>query len=83
MSETIPARIRLADNVTVPLAVGTEIFNYYDMKAGYITGLPTRSEPDTSGIMPDGKAWWCETTTGTIDGSRMCTLETAREKGWL
>jgi hypothetical protein len=82
MSTDPPATLRLADGKDVPHAIGVEVFNYYDMVPCTITRLATRAEPDTSGQLPDGVAWWVDTTSGTLDGSRMCTLETARQKGW-
>jgi hypothetical protein len=80
---TVPDMLALADGKVIPHEIGQPIFNYYDMVAGEITSLATRSEPDTSGLLPDGKAWWVGTTVGLLDGSRMITLETARQKGWL
>jgi len=78
----LPEQFMLADKQWVPLEIGTRLFNYYDMVPCTITRLPTRTEPDTSGIMPDGIAWWVDTDTGSLDGSRMITLDTARTKGW-
>ena len=89
MSETIPTEIRLACGCDVPHEIGQPIYNYYDMEAGTITRLATRSEPDTYGTdskgmsFPDGKAWWVDTTAGLVDGSRMCCQAFAKEKGWL
>jgi hypothetical protein len=80
---TAPANLRLADGHDVPHEIGVAIYNFYDMQQGVITRLATRSEPDTSGLLPDGLAWWVGTTAGTLDGSRMCTPETARQKGWI
>lgn len=78
-----PAMLRLADGTDVPHEVGQPIFNFYDRKAGTITRTATRAEPDTSGQLPNGAAWWVDTTAGHIDGSRMVSVETARKKGWL
>lgn len=89
MSETIPTQIRLACGCDVPYEIGQPIYNYYDRVAGEITGLATRSEPDTYGTdskgmsFPDGKAWWTDTTAGFVDGSRMCCQAFAISKGWL
>lgn len=80
-----PSELTLADGSTVPNEVGAEIFNHYDMKVGTIT-RPARqgsAQPDTSGRLPGGIAWWVDTTAGYVDGSRMCSLETARKRGWL
>ena len=88
--EIIPDQLRLACGCDVPHKIGQPIFNYYDMKAGEITRLARRSEADTYGIdqvlgngFPDGKAWWVDTTAGTLDGSRMICQAAAKEKGWL
>lgn len=78
-----PATLRLSDGTDVPHEVGQPIFNYYDMEAGVITALATRPQPDTSGQLPDGIAWWVDTTAGYLDGSRMCSIEFARRKGWV
>lgn len=80
---TPPAQLRLADGADVPHTVGTVVFCHYDMSVVTITALATRAEPDTSGELPDGAAWWVDTDHGTYDGSRLCTLATARRKGWL
>lgn len=77
-----PATLRLADGTDVPHELGVEIFNYYDHQVGVITALATRAQPDTSGLLPDGAAWWVDTTAGYVDGSRMCSVATARRKGW-
>ena len=78
----LPDTFVLADGQTVPLKVGEVLFNYYDMEVVTIGRLPTRDEPCT--MRPGEVAWWIVTTDGTsLDGSRMCTLETARQKGFL
>lgn len=79
----VPTELVLADGTTVPHRVGVEIFNYYDRRAGVITRLATHAQPDNSGLLPDAAAWWVETTAGYVDGSRMCSIATARSKGWL
>lgn len=80
---TPPSQLRLADGADVPHEVGVVVFCHYDMSVVTITGLATRAEPDTSGALPDGAAWWVDTDKGSFDGSRLCTLETARKRGWL
>lgn len=82
-----PAMLRLADGNDVPHAIGQEVYNYYDMEAGVIEDLATRSEPDTSGNLPGGLAWWvgvrhADGHRALLDGSRLITVETARKKGW-
>lgn len=79
----VPTTLRLADGADVPHELGTEIYNHYDRKRGVITRLATHPQPDTSGLLPGGVAWWVDTTAGYLDGSRMCTVATARAKGWL
>lgn len=84
----IPDTLRLADGADVPHAVGTEVFNHYDMQPGVIERRARRAEPDTSGALPDGAAWWVDVRQADgklvgLDGSRLCTLETARKRGWL
>lgn len=81
-THTAPEQLQLACGHTVPHAVGTAIFNYYDMEAGTITGLADRPEPDTSGLLPNGEAWWVRTSTGSLDGSRMICPDCAAQKGW-
>lgn len=79
-----PAELRLACGHDVPHAIGTPIYNYYDMKAGEITRLARDydAQPDTSGQLPNGIAWWVDTTTGLVDGSRMCCLPCAKRRGY-
>jgi hypothetical protein len=80
---TPPEMLRLSDGADVPHAIGTAIYNYYDMEPGFITALATRPQKDTSGMLPDGIAWWVDTSAGYLDGSRMCSIEFAQKKGWL
>ena len=79
-----PAVLRLACGHDVPHAIGQPIFNYYDMKAGEITKLATgpMAQPDTSGMLPNGIAWWVDTTAGYVDGSRMCCMDCAKRRGY-
>jgi hypothetical protein len=81
--EIPPDELTLADGTTVPHRLGQRVFNYYDMVPGTITRLATRSEPDTSGRLPEGKAWWVEVDGTPLDGSRLCSIQFARRKGWL
>ncbi len=78
-----PADLTLADGTTVPHQLGVAVFNYYDMTPCVITRLADHPEPDTSGQLPDGLAWWVGTDSGTLDGSRLCSLATARRRGWM
>lgn len=83
-----PVTLRLADGADVPHEIGQRVFNYYDMLPGRIERLADRSEPDTSGMLPHGEAWWVtvrhdDGSRASLDGSRLCTIETAQQKGWL
>ena len=80
-----PDKLRLACGHDVPHRVGQPIFNYYDMKAGQIqrTASSRDAQPDTSGQLPNGIAWWVDTDTGTLDGSRMICFACADARGWL
>lgn len=65
--------IRMADNQAI--APGQQAFNYYDMKPGYPVG-----DIDYAG-------WFTfrhnDGTSALLNGERICSLETARKKGWL
>jgi hypothetical protein len=79
----IPTTLRLACGADVPHEVGTVVFCHYDMKVVRITRKADHAQPDTSGALPDRAAWWVDTDHGTFDGSRLCSLEFARKRGWL
>lgn len=84
---TPPAELRLACGHDVPHALGQRVFNHYDMEAGCIERLADRAEPDTSGALPDGAAWWVAFLSDaggrkSLDGSRMCCLDCAVKRGW-
>lgn len=83
----VPTTLRLADGRDVPHEVGTRVYNFYDMLAGTVERKADRPEPDTSGRLPNGEAWWVtvrhdDGSSASLDGSRMVTLETAKAKGW-
>lgn len=85
---TPPEILRLACGTDVPHEVGARVFNHYDMQAGFIAELATYPQPDTSGRLPGGVAWWVdfESDSGkrtSLDGSRMCSIECAQRRGWL
>ena len=87
MTAEPPSILKLAGGGEVPHEVGVRVFNYYDNEAGVIEELARYPQPDTSGILPGGVAWWIgfRADTGrrtTLDGSRMCTIEYATRKGW-
>lgn len=83
-----PNTLRLADGTDVPHEIGVSVFNYYDMKAGRIERRAERAEPDTSGKLPNGLAWWVDVrhddgTRAFLDGSRLMSIGTAIKRGWL
>lgn len=87
-SQSPPAIIRLADGTSVPHEIGVQVYNYYDFKSGVIERLADQSEPDTSGLLLDGLAWWVgvrhdDGSHAYLDGSRMCSIEFATKKGWI
>jgi len=65
-------RHKAADDST--FTVGDEMFNYYDMAV--VTVLEATA-PEANGVI------WFRTSGALLDGSRMCSLATARAKGWL
>jgi len=79
----VPDTLRLADGTDIPHEVGAVAFCHYDMHVVTVTGKATYAQPDSSGRLPDGAAWWVDTDHGSFDGSRMCSLATARRRGWL
>lgn len=84
---TPPSTLRLACGCDVPHEVGVRVFNYYDHKAGVIEHLATHAQPDTSGLLPGGYAWWVDVrqddgSITMVDGSRMCCIATAIKRGW-
>jgi len=87
MDEQVPTTLRLACGADVPHEVGTRVFNHYDRKAGRIERTASRSQPDTSGALPEGKAWWVDVrhdddSRAMLDGSRMCSMAFAMSRGW-
>ena len=87
MSEQPPTTLRLACGADVPHEVGVRVFNHYDRKAGRIERTAERSEPDTSGALPGGRAWWVDVrhddgTAAWLDGSRLCSMAYAMSRGW-
>lgn len=63
---------KAADNST--FQVGDQMFNYYD---GVIVTVLEATAPEANGVI------WFRTTGALLDGSRMCSLATARSRGWL
>lgn len=81
-----PADITLADGSLLPNEVGAEAFNYYDMKVVTVRRKARVGDgaKDTSGTLPGGVTWWLGMTDGSsLDGSRMCSLATAKRRGYL
>lgn len=90
MEATPPATLRLECGAEVPHAVGTPVFNFYDMKAGVIERTATRPQAPTMPIhaWSGGAAWWVDVrhddgSTTVLDQSRMCSMEHARARGWV
>jgi len=90
----IPETLRLACGTDVPHEVGVRVFNYYDGEVGVIAAKATHVQPDTSGLLPDGAAWWVDFLSDmdarkgarmscSLDGSRMCSIDHATKRGWL
>ena len=81
-----------ADNLS--LREGDRAFNYYDMKAGEIGKIDSWAQPDTligqnsSTPVEEWNNHWFnfkhdDNTSCSLDGSRICSLEYARRKGWM
>ena len=84
------ATLHLECGTEVPHRVGTPVFNYYDMKPGVITRVATYPNAPTMPVhsRDGGASWWVTVThddgTGALlDQSRMCSLDHARQRGWL
>lgn len=84
--------IKTADGKVVDL--GDRVFNYYDMKAGTIIEIDSHPQPDTmkgqNSNTPIGEwsNYWFDVrhddeSRAGLDGSRICTIEFAKRKGWL
>lgn len=72
--QTPPRMIRSEDGVT--LSGGDRAFNYYDRKVGTII-------PDSF----DREGWFTfdheDGTSTCLNGSRVCSVDFARRKGWI
>jgi hypothetical protein len=85
-----PAQLHLENGAVIRHEVGTRVYNYYDMKAGRITQTARYGQPPTMPVhqLDGGTAWWVvvthdDGTTALLDQSRMCSIEYAREAGWI
>lgn len=76
------------------LAEGDRAFNYYDMKPGTIEQVDSYAQPDTmkgqtsaTPIEEWSNHWFTfrhdDGSSALLDGSRICTEQFARVKGWL
>jgi hypothetical protein len=86
----LPKVLHLEGGGVVLHAVGTRVYNYYDMKAGVIEKLATCPDPATMPVhhLDGDHAWWVgvrhdDGSYALLDQSRMCTEKTARFRGWL
>jgi hypothetical protein len=87
----------MTDIVTADGAVlheGDRAFNYYDMRIGRIGRIDSRPQPDTmkgqnsSTPIEEWSNYWFDFVSDSggstsLDGSRICTVECARRKGWV
>lgn len=86
--------IRTADGVS--LSEGDNAFNYYDHKPGRIARIDHFAQPDPANGQTSStpiKEWtnyWFDfehtdgsNTKAYLDGSRICSVTHARNKGWL
>lgn len=90
MTATPPATLHLECGAEVAHAEGTQVFNYYDRKPGTITRAASYAQAPTMPVHDrDGHAaWWVmvkhdDGSTALLDQSRMCSVEYARQRGWL
>lgn len=87
---TPPAELHLECGGVVKHAVGTRVFNYYDMKAGTIERTAAYPQAPTMPVhdRDGGAAWWVNVrhddgSMALLDQSRMCTPDYARARGWI
>lgn len=87
----------MIDIITADGAVlheGDRAFNYYDMQVGRIGKVDSYAQPDTakgqdsSTPMEEWTNHWFDFIADgggmtSLDGSRICTIDRARQKGWL
>ena len=76
------------------LREGDRAFNYYDMELGRIGRIDDRPQPDTlagqtsATPVAEWTNYWFDFVADnggvtSLDGSRVCSLTTARHKGWI
>lgn len=60
---------------------GAEMFNYYDRVPVTIRIAGTQADPTSE----FHKHWdgWFNTSGAVLNGERLCSLETARARGWV
>lgn len=90
MNATPPEYLHLEGGGEVLHARGIRVFNYYDQKAGHIEEVATYPQAPTMPVhaLDGGAAWWVRVrhddgSTALLDQSRLCTIDTARVKGWM
>jgi hypothetical protein len=74
----LPDTITMEDGVSAK--VGDVVWCYYDMNEVKIAYIMSNGWFDTSIEGPDNQF---ETRGPLLNGQRVCSLETARRKGWL
>lgn len=86
----VPDVLHLECGATVPHAVGSRVFNYYDHKAGHIERVATYPSAPTMPVhqRDGGAAFWVtvrhdDGTSALLDQSRLCSINHARARGWL
>lgn len=86
---TPPETLHLEGGGVIQHMTGVRVFNYYDHKAGHIERTATFPEPGTMPVHDrDGGAWWMfirhdDGSGALLDQSRLCTIDTAKARGWI
>jgi hypothetical protein len=90
MDATPPDTLHLEGGGVIPHAVGARVFNYYDHKPGTIEQTARYPQGPTMPVhgLDGGAAWWVvvrhdDGSTALLDQSRMCTINHARDRGWI
>lgn len=84
-----PERLHLEDGSVIAHAVGVEVFNFYDMKAGRIERVASYpAAPSMPVHAKDGAAFWLDVrhddgSSALLDQSRLCSIQHAQSRGWL
>lgn len=78
----------------VELTLGSAAYNYYDMKPGLIERFDDYAQPNTmrgqncdTPVAQWTNYWFTfrhtDGSSALLDGSRICTLQRAKARGWL